>query len=276
MSDTKKKQNENPLAQVDASAAKESRKNLESASAPDTAAELRIVCLHRGLEEDLMFRESMIQHLERVPSRPPMILVAGAGESAERALERDGQAVSRIAEELELGSDRARRAFERAVREDGRRLVSMLSESGIASVFFFGGDRGLLRRPDSGSLVVAGSEPLVALALSGVVPVVGTAYIDRRGQLSDVHPIRVAQSFAKKLQDENHNIMVRMVFTVPKIPGELAKEPGSARVPASDGLWTKGLDLSDSVVSMLMSGGGQFAISAPSGIGDVSQIRVGV
>ena len=119
---------------------------------------------------DPLFLTGFTRDVARYDQPAPLILVHGAGEAAERALEASGQDVARVGGVLAVRSEQEAATVERAARELGREITHALNEAGVAAVRFTGADRGLLRQGTDG--VKANAGWLLALARQGAVPVV--------------------------------------------------------------------------------------------------------
>lgn len=100
----------------------------------------------------------------------PLLLLHGAGEAAERALEAEGRFVERAGGVLQVEDAAGRARVERAARDLNRHVVHALNDAGASAVRLTGTDRGLLKVVD-GEVVAGRVGWLRALADQGVVPV---------------------------------------------------------------------------------------------------------
>ena len=101
----------------------------------------------------------------------PLVLVHGAGEAAERALEAQGRFPDYDAGVLAVGTDADRALVARTARDLNRRIVHTLNDAGVAAVRLEAGGRGLIRATDGG--VEAGNAGwLQKIVMQGAVPVV--------------------------------------------------------------------------------------------------------
>ena len=103
-------------------------------------------------------------------SPEPLVLVHGAGEAAERALEAQGRIPEWREGVLAVESESDRALVERAARDLNRRIAHALNEAGVAAVRLDAGSRGLFR-VESGALAVKNRDWLAPLVAQRVVPV---------------------------------------------------------------------------------------------------------
>ncbi|MEP0546116.1 MAG: acetylglutamate kinase [Rhodothermales bacterium] len=136
-----------------------------------------------------------VQHLGA-----PCVLVHGAGEAAERALEAQGRFPTFDGGVLRVESTEDRRIVARAARELNRQIVHTLNEAGVAAVGIEASGRGLLQRAEGGILAkkVTWLRDLVA---QGAVPVVTALLPGPSGEAEEVNGGAVAGALALALTD---------------------------------------------------------------------------
>ena len=115
----------------------------------------------------------------------PLVLVHGAGEAAERALEAQGRIPQWRDGVLVVESSAGRALVERAARDLNRRIVHTLNDAGVSAVRLDAGSRGLFRAGEVGP-EVKNLDWLRALVAQGVVPVVAALLEEERGAPREV------------------------------------------------------------------------------------------
>lgn len=147
----------------------------------------------------------------------PLVLVHGAGEAAERALEAQGRFPEWRGGVLAAESESDRALVERAARDLNRRIVHTLNEAGVAAVRLDAGSRGLLRATETGLEVKKADEDtldvewFVVLVAQGVVPVVAALLGDAEGAAREVNGGAVAGHLAEALAVEGGTSSVLML-----------------------------------------------------------------
>ncbi len=130
----------------------------------------------------------------------PCLLVHGAGEAAERALEAQGRFPKVEGGVLSVETEEDRRVVARAARELNRQIVHTLNEAGVAAVGMEASGRGLLRRSETG--IVAGKmDWLRDLIIQGAVAVVAAILTDAEGGVREANGGAVAGSLARALAE---------------------------------------------------------------------------
>lgn len=102
----------------------------------------------------------------------PVLLVHGAGEGAERALEADGSQPRWRGTVLETKTAEAAETVALAARALNRSIAHALNDAGVAAVRLDGASRGLLAASADGAVRPANAGWLGPLVASGAVPVV--------------------------------------------------------------------------------------------------------
>ena len=126
------------------------------------------------------------------------LLVHGAGEAAERALEARGRFPSFEGGVLAVETAEDRRVVARAARELNRQIVHTLNDAGVAAVGLEAAGRGLIRRSERGFF-----DPNVTwlhdLVTQGVVPVVVALIDGPSGEAEEVNGGAVSGALARSL-----------------------------------------------------------------------------
>jgi acetylglutamate kinase len=133
---------------------------------------------------DPLFLTRLAQDLARLDA--PRVLVHGAGEDSERALEATGAFPDWHGDLLVATSGVERATVERATRDLNRRIAGALNDAGVAAVRMDGASRGLARATPTGGVEVAGAQWLVEVAAAGAVPVVAALAPSDHGGLVQV------------------------------------------------------------------------------------------
>jgi acetylglutamate kinase len=136
-----------------------------------------------------------VQHLGA-----PCLLVHGAGEAAERALEAEGRFPTFADGVLQVETAEDRRLVARAARELNRQIVHTLNEAGVAAVGLEASGRGLLQRGDDG-IHAKNVTWLRDLVAQGAVPVVMALLPGLSGEAEEVSGGSVAGALARALAD---------------------------------------------------------------------------
>ena len=137
----------------------------------------------------------------------PCLVVHGAGEAAERALEAQGEIARWEDGVLVAATPEERRLVARAARDLGRRIAYTLSDAGVASVPLEAGGRGLISRSSSG-LEVKNVEWLRNLVAQRAVPVVAALVGGEGGGVEEVNGGAVAGALAEALAEKGQNATV--------------------------------------------------------------------
>jgi len=201
-----------------------------------------IVCLDHRLEEDLLFWQTFTRVMDPGHSRPSTFLVLGSSDRCARTVEAAGGSSARKEGVLVLESQVQRDAFERATRDDGRRIVQLLSDTGVSSVGFAGFDRRILFCDELDQLSASRVGSMTAWCRSGVVPVLMSSGRNSRGEILDIHPVASCISIARQLNSNDSNQKGDIVLLLSRLPGELAEridtggEVGLAELDESNAL----------------------------------------
>lgn len=143
---------------------------------------LYLIYLDRYHLSDLLFLQTIARTLSAPGAkRIKGILVHGSAEIAERLLEAEGLILGASNEPITPRNLKEGLLLERALREENRKIVSTLTEEGVAAVGIHGMDKGLVRMGDGGRLEVGKVSWLVQVAEQGAFPVV-SSLIENAGQ----------------------------------------------------------------------------------------------
>lgn len=128
----------------------------------------------------------------------PCLLVHGAGEAAERALEAEGRVP--VFENGVLHAETAadRHLVARAARDLNRRIVHTLNDAGVAAVGVEASGRGLIRA-QQGKILAGNTGWLQDLVARGAVPVVAAILGDAEGSVIEANGGAVAGVLARAL-----------------------------------------------------------------------------
>lgn len=178
-----------------------------------------VVAVDRRSMEDLLLWQGVGRVLARSRPGAGLIVVHAPGETAERILEGEGLDLRGPDGLLRAGTPGGAALLERAVRSEMRRIVGLLTESGVPAVGFAGGDRGLFSDGGSGRW-------LKAVAAAGPVPIVASAVVGEGAG----HELSLAAS--------THWMVARLgvlpVFLAAEGAGSATESPEEGRLPARD------------------------------------------
>ena len=187
---------------------------------------------------DPLFVTGLARDLEARAKRrlPGLVLVHGAGEAGERAVEGTGAVVRREGGIVVAESEEAKRVVERAARDLNRQIVHELNEAGVAALRVIGADRGLLKRSEGGGARVGKAGWVADLVRQGVVVTVATLVDDGGDALLEVDPAAAAGALAQALGEGSVGV-VGMGRAVPVGPlGADAAQQLAAEAPGADAL----------------------------------------
>ena len=156
------------------------------------------------------------------------VIVHGAGEEGERAIEALGLEPRREDGALVLPDAESARAVERAVRDLNRRLVDALNEDGISAVRVLGTDRGLVRADGT----FGKTRWLADLARQRAVPVVASWGPRDSGEGAERDPA----GFARGLADELGGVPLVALGTPPAGLERAVLDEASGWVPDAKAL----------------------------------------
>ncbi len=164
----------------------------------------------------------------------PCLVVHGAGEAAERALEARGR-TARWEEGVliaETAEDRA--LVVRAARDLNRQIAHALNDAGVAAVALEAGGRGLLRHTETG-LRVGNADWLREIVERRAVPVVSALVSSGDGGVREVNGGAVAGVLARALAGMEENVVVMFIgknrLPVPLRSGYEIEETSLENVP---------------------------------------------
>lgn len=208
---------------------------------------VHVLYLDRYHLGDPLFLNGLARDVLAFPG--PLVLVHGAGEAAERALEAQGRFPEWRDGVLAVESEADRTLVERAARDLNRRIAHALNDAGVAAVRLDAGSRGLFRMEESG-LAVKKSDWLRTLVAQGAVPVVA-ALLGATGDIaSEVNGGAVAGRLAQSLGAESATVLMLVksgsyasesafweAGTVPisEVPTAALPEPEAARAALATG-----------------------------------------
>jgi acetylglutamate kinase len=131
----------------------------------------------------------------------PCVLVHGAGEAAERALEAQGRFPESHGGVLAVETDADRALVARAARDLNRQIAHTLNDAGVAAVRLEAAGRGLIRATDDG--IEAGKTDWLRKSVAqGAVPVIAALIGDMGGAVREVSGGAVAGALARSFADE--------------------------------------------------------------------------
>ena len=172
---------------------------------------LYLDAFHAG---DVLFVRSLAQALSRMAERR-VILLHGAGEHAERALEGEGIFRNRVGGILQVETPAEHALLERAMRHANRKITGAMTDAVVPAVGVMGHDRGLFRMV-GGRLETGNVEWIETLALQGVVPIVAAFAADAEtGRTGEVPLYLAAGALHASLRTKGRMIF----FTKTNLPG---------------------------------------------------------
>jgi acetylglutamate kinase len=153
-----------------------------------------IIYLDRYHLGDPLFLNRLARDVAALPA--PSVLVHGAGEDAERALEAEGLAPGWRNGVLTASGTVEQEIVERAARDLNRRIVTALNDAGVAAVRLDGASRGLLAGGGPAGVTSGAGGWLAELVASGAVPVVAALAPTGEGPLHQVNGGAAAATLA--------------------------------------------------------------------------------
>lgn len=130
---------------------------------------------------------------------PRCLLIHGGGTRAARLLEATG---------APPGGTPPPALVERALREENRKIVGLLTDAGVPAVGVHGLDRGWLRPGDDGAVRVNEPAWVAALAARGVLPVLSTLAHDAEERATELDAVAVVEAVGKVLETEQMTVVV--------------------------------------------------------------------
>ena len=141
--------------------------------------------------------------------RAPCLIVHGAGEAAERALEAQGRIPEYEGGVIAVETDADRALVVRAAGDLNRRIAHTLNDAGVAAVRLEASGRGLIRPTDDG--IEAGKVGwLRKIVAQGAVPVVAALVGGSAGEAREANGGAVAGVLARALSDAGE--VARVIF----------------------------------------------------------------
>jgi acetylglutamate kinase len=188
---------------------------------------LYILLLSPHQVDDVLFVQALARTLGKGSGgAPPMMIVHGSGEAAERRLEGEGLYAVRLDGKLVVRSPQEAQWVEQAVRESNRKLVSVLNDAVVHAVGFQGTDRRLLRVEENGTVTAPGAGWVLDLAFKGAVPVIAGVVFDRpAGFTREVGPAETAVALGKHYAGQEVTIVFFSTPNSMSKPGEQGLQP---------------------------------------------------
>ena len=120
---------------------------------------------------DTLFLQALARGVRVLADRRPVVLCHGSGEAVERLFEARGRFPDRAEERLLVTEAADRELLERGIREAGKKLAAVLTDSVVPAVPLTGAERGLVRMDETGHVELGETGTLDRLLASRVVPV---------------------------------------------------------------------------------------------------------
>lgn len=158
-----------------------------------------VIYLDRYHLGDPLFLNRLARDVLALPA--PKVLVHGAGEDAERALESEGLVPGWRHGVLSVSGEAQAQIVEHAARNLNRRIVNVLNDAGVASVRLDGASRGLFVADGPAGARAHAAEWLAPLVASGAVPVVAALAPGGEGPMRQVNGGAAAAALAAVLPD---------------------------------------------------------------------------
>lgn len=171
----------------------------------------------------------------------PLVLLHGAGEAAERALEAEGRIAERVDGVLVIETEAERALVERAARERNRRIVHDLNDAGVSALRLTGTDRGLLRQEAGDGVTVGRTAWLRPLVRQGVVPVVALLATGAEGHAVEAPPGAALAALARALGAEGEAPVVVLLTEAREHTGEGASLPAQLEADVGRGVLAEGV-----------------------------------
>jgi len=189
--------------------------------------DLYLTYLDREHLGDRLFLQGLAQALHASPSgEPPAALLHGSGEKVERTLEAEGFFPERVDGILDVTEPEHLDLVERAVREVNQEVVGTLTDEVISTVGIQGDKRSLLRRDQSGDLVVGATGWIEALIKQRVLPVISALADDAAaGRVREVWTGEALTALANAFSDTFD--VTAVFFTSTDQAGLPGRMPGS-------------------------------------------------
>ncbi|WP_457653214.1 hypothetical protein [Rhodocaloribacter sp.] len=223
------------------------------------AEPLYLLYLDRVHQSDPLFRQGLARALASAGARlPRCILLHGSGDRLARMFEAQGLVYGAPGVHVPPA------LVERAMREETRRIVGVLTDAGVAAVGFQGTDRRMLRPSDGGGVVARGAAWVRDLTDRRVVPVVSSLVRDAGGEAREAATAEVASAFAKALETEE---VYTVFFTPTNRPGLIEGGAVRATIRAAD-LPASGASYEPEAVRRVVAAGGLAWLTSPVGFID--------
>jgi hypothetical protein len=192
----------------------------------------RVLYLDRYHLGDPLFLNGLARTL--ATSQTPTILVHGAAEDGERALEARGRSPRWDGDVLAVADAEETALIERAARDLNRRIAHALNEAGVAAVRMDGGSRGLLARDPEGGVRAGATAWLAELLRQGVVPVVA-ALVPEGEAAREASGGAVAGALARAFADGVAVFLARRPLGDGEAAAEALGDPAAARAGEASG-----------------------------------------
>lgn len=179
-----------------------------------TDQELDVLYLDDYHAGDVLFIQSLARSLARLKERRA-VLVHGAGEHAERALEAAGIFHKRTNGVIPVESAAEHALVERALRHVNQKITGALTDAVVPAVSVIGSERGLFISR-GGQLQALNVAWLETLAQKAIVPVVGVFAIEEGSGRTGEVPLHLAiEAISRSFQAKTRTV----VFTKTNLPG---------------------------------------------------------
>jgi acetylglutamate kinase len=130
----------------------------------------------------------------------PLVLVHGAGEAAERALEAQGRFPASEGGVLAVETEGDRALVARAARDLGRQIAHTLNDAGVAAVRLEASGRGLIRATDDG-IETGNTKWLRGIVGEGAVPVIAALVGEVGGAVREIGGGALAGALARSFAE---------------------------------------------------------------------------
>jgi acetylglutamate kinase len=192
----------------------------------------RVLYLDRYHLGDPLFLNGLARAL--ATALAPTILVHGAAEDGERALEARGRFPRWEGDVLEVADAEEAAIVERTARDLNRRIAHALNEAGVAAVRADGASRGLLAMDPEGEVRAGATAWLADLLRQGIVPVVA-ALVPEGETVREVSGGAVTGALAQALADGVAVFLARRPLGDGEAASEALGDPAAARAGMTTG-----------------------------------------
>lgn len=190
-----------------------------------------LLCLTTPHLDDRLVLQNLARFRAQAAAPPPVLVVHSSGRAIDRALEAAGVLVAPPAGVYQATTAEEAATIDRTLRQVSQRLVAVMADQGVPAVGLQGGERGLLRRSQDGTMVAGAVTGLLDAMQKGVLPCVAASLPDpdRSGLLCEAPLVETVLALAAVLRP--HAPVAAVCLTTNHRPGVVVDGQVQARLP---------------------------------------------